>query len=86
MVNNEKMDIMNDREFTSLYQKSKKLIDNARSNMGQMANTITVITSFWLGRYIVEQEQQGQERAKYFRFLRYCAFICQSQHIIFIPA
>ena len=65
MVNNEKMDIMNDREFTSLYQKSKKLIDNARSNMGQMANTITVITSFWLGRYIVEQEQQGQERAKY---------------------
>lgn len=33
--------------------------------MGQMANTITVITSFWLGRYIVEQEQQGQERAKY---------------------
>lgn len=65
MDNNEKMDIMNDREFTSLYQKSKKLIDNARSNMGQMANTITVITSFWLGRYIVEQEQQGQERAKY---------------------
>lgn len=65
MDNNEKMDIMNDKEFTSLYQKSKKLIDNARSNMGQMANTITVITSFWLGRYIVEQEQQGQERAKY---------------------
>ena len=31
----------------------------------QMANTITVITSFWLGRYIVEQEQQGQECAKY---------------------
>lgn len=52
-------------EFTSLFQKSKKLIDNARSNMGQMANTITVITSFLLGHYIVEQEQQGQERAKY---------------------
>ena len=33
--------------------------------MGQMANTITVITSFLLGRYIIEQEQQGQERAKY---------------------
>ena len=65
MDNNEKMDIMNDREFTSLYQKSKMLIDNARNNMGQMANAITVITSFWLGRYIVEQEQQGQERAKY---------------------
>lgn len=64
-MNNKKMDIINDMEFTSLFQKSKKLIDNARSNMGQMVNTITVITSFLLGQYIVEQEQQGQERAKY---------------------
>lgn len=64
-MNNKKMDIINDMEFTSLFQKSKNLIDNARSNMGQMANSITVITSFLLGRYIVEQEQQGQERAKY---------------------
>ena len=64
-MNNKKMDIINDREFTSLFQKSKELIDNARSNMGQMANTITVITSFLLGHYIIEQEQQGQERAKY---------------------
>lgn len=64
-MNNKKMDIINDREFISLFQKSKELIDNARSNMGQMANTITVITSFLLGHYIIEQEQQGQERAKY---------------------
>ncbi|MCM1160470.1 MAG: PDDEXK nuclease domain-containing protein [Roseburia sp.] len=64
-MNNKKMDIINDIEFASLFQKSKNLIDNARSNMGQMANAITVITSFLLGRYIVEQEQQGQERAKY---------------------
>ncbi|MCM1245375.1 MAG: hypothetical protein NC293_07005 [Roseburia sp.] len=42
-MNNKKMDIINDMEFTSL----------------------TVITSFLLGQYIVEQEQQGQERAKY---------------------
>lgn len=33
--------------------------------MGQMANVITVLTNFLLGRYIVEQEQQGAERAKY---------------------
>lgn len=64
-MNNKKMDIINDMEFTSLFQKSKELIDNARSNMGQMANAITVITSFLLGHYIIEQEQQGQERAKY---------------------
>lgn len=64
-MNNKKMDIINDMEFTSLFQKSKELIDNARSNMGQMANAITVITSFLLGHYIIEQEQQGRERAKY---------------------
>ena len=33
--------------------------------MGQMANAITVLTSYLLGRYIVEQEQQDSERVKY---------------------
>ena len=60
-----KMEIIDHGEFQSLYEKSKNLIDSARSNMGQMANAITVLTSFMLGRYIVEQEQQGAERAKY---------------------
>ena len=55
----------NNKEFCDLFAKSKKLIDDARKNMGQMANTITVLTSFLLGKYIVEQEQQGAERAKY---------------------
>lgn len=64
-MDNKNMNIINDMEFTSLFKKSKELIDNARSNMGQMANAITVITSFLLGHYIIEQEQQGQERAKY---------------------
>ncbi len=58
-------EIMDTNEFHTLYEKSKKLIDNARNSMGQMANTITVLTSFLLGQYIVEQEQQGSERAKY---------------------
>ncbi|MCM1539437.1 MAG: DUF1016 N-terminal domain-containing protein, partial [bacterium] len=64
-MDNKNADIINHMEFASLFQKSKNLIDNARNNMGQMANAITVITSFLLGHYIVEQEQQGQERAKY---------------------
>ena len=51
--------------YSLFYDKSKKLIDSARKNMGQMANAIMVLTSFLLGRYIVEQEQQGSERAKY---------------------
>jgi hypothetical protein len=62
-VKNKKAEIINGTEFASLYEKSKRLIDSARNNMGQMANSITVITSFLLGHYIVEQ--QGQERAKY---------------------
>lgn len=64
-MDNKKTDIINDMELTALFQKSKELIDNARNNMGQKANAITVITSFLLGHYIIEQEQQGQERAKY---------------------
>ena len=64
-MGDEKKEILDDREFKSLYEKSKELIDNARNNMGQMANAITVLTSFLLGQYIVEQEQQGAERAKY---------------------
>ena len=62
-MKNKKAEIINGTEFASLYEKSKRLIDSARNNMGQMANSITVITSFLLGHYIVEQ--QGQERAKY---------------------
>ena len=61
----EKKEMIDKKESQSLYDKSKRLIDNARNNMGQMANAITVLTSFLLGRYIVEQEQQGSERAKY---------------------
>lgn len=54
---------MND--FPKLFEKSKNLIDNARSGLGVIANTVTVYTSFLLGKYIVEEEQQGSERAKY---------------------
>ncbi len=64
-VSDKKMEIIDHGEFQGLYEKSKNLIDSARNNMGQMANAITVLTSFMLGRYIVEQEQQGAERAKY---------------------
>ena len=45
----EKLEIIESNEFQSLFNKSKKLIDSARSNMGQMANAITVLTSFFAG-------------------------------------
>ena len=37
-VKNEKLDQIDNKEFQTLYDKSKKLIDSARNNMGQMAN------------------------------------------------
>ena len=64
-MKNEKKKMIDNKEFQTLYDKSKKLIDSARNNMGQMANAITVLTSYLLGRYIVEQEQQDSERVKY---------------------
>lgn len=54
---------MND--FSELFEKSKVLIENARNGLGYIANTVTVHTSFLLGKYIFEEEQQGNERAKY---------------------
>ena len=34
-VKNEKLDQIDNKEFQTLYDKSKKLIDSARNNMGQ---------------------------------------------------
>ena len=42
-MKNEKLEIIESNEFQNLFDKSKKLIDSARSNMGQMANAITEI-------------------------------------------
>ena len=52
-------------DFPGLFEKSKSLIDNARKGLGVIANTVTVYTSFLLGKYMVEEEQQGSDRAKY---------------------
>ena len=52
-------------EFTELFAKSKALIDNARNSMGVVVNAVTVYTSYLLGKYMIEEEQQGSERAQY---------------------
>ena len=41
------------------------MIDNARSSMGAVVNALTVYTSYLLGKYMIEEEQQGSERARY---------------------
>ena len=52
-------------EFAELFAKSKALIDNARNSMGVVVNAVTVYTSYLLGKYMIEFEQQGSERAQY---------------------
>ncbi len=52
-------------DFKDLFEKSKMLIENARSSMGVIVNVVTVYTSFLLGKYMIEEEQNGSERAEY---------------------
>ncbi len=58
-MKNEKKKMIDNKEFQTLYDKSKKLIDSARNNMGQMANAITVLTSYLLGRYILNRNNKA---------------------------
>ena len=48
-----------------LFNKASAVITDARTYIGQTANYATVLTSFMLGRYIVEEEQRGKDRAAY---------------------
>lgn len=51
--------------FSELFAKSKAIIRVARDITGRVANLTTVISNFEIGRYIVEEEQKGKERAGY---------------------
>ena len=59
----EKLEIIESNEFQSLFNKSKKLIDSARSNMGQMANAITVLTSFFAGKIYCRAVTTGSRKS-----------------------
>lgn len=52
-------------DLSDLFEKSRLLIENARNAMGVMVNSVTVYTSFLLGKYLVEEEQRGVTRAQY---------------------
>ena len=49
----------------ALFEQVSKLIDEARKQVRTAVNTAMVYTYYGVGRYIVENEQQGQERAEY---------------------
>ena len=49
----------------ALFEQVSKLIDEARKQVRTAVNTAMVYTYYGVGRYIVEDEQQGHERAEY---------------------
>lgn len=63
-MNNE-INIAQDREDSRLFGKIAELIELARKKVATTANLTMVHTYFEIGRTIVEDEQQGKERAAY---------------------
>ena len=56
---------INENEFIELFQKAGSLIEKSRNAIGGIANMLTIYSSYQIGKYIVEQEQKGEDRAKY---------------------
>ena len=54
-----------DKHLDSLFEKVATLIEQARQHVVTTANIAEVYTKYHIGRYIVEEEQQGNERAAY---------------------
>ena len=50
---------------TGFYNKVADLLNEARKNVIQTVNKTMVYTYFEIGRMIVEEEQNGKERAEY---------------------
>lgn len=53
----------------NLYQKISAILENARNKVYRAAN-FEMVQSYWeIGREIVEEEQQGEERAEYGKYI-----------------
>ena len=56
---------MSEIEQATLFSKVAELIEHSRQQVKTVVNTAMVYTYYNIGRYIVEEEQQGSDRAKY---------------------
>ncbi|MGL6064317.1 MAG: PDDEXK nuclease domain-containing protein [Fusobacteriaceae bacterium] len=66
MVNNEIKDFEN---LENLYFKVKNILENGRAKAFKVVNTV-MIESYWnIGKEIVEEEQRGENRAEYGKFV-----------------
>jgi len=54
-----------DGKVSQLYDKVSQLIERARQHVSTTVNTTEVYTKYYVGQYIVEEEQQGERRAQY---------------------
>jgi len=59
------MDNKESINLDNLFKKSKEIIQAAREITGTVANLTTVISNFEIGRYLIEEEQKGESRARY---------------------
>ncbi len=50
---------------SALYQRVREILESARAGVTRTVNTTQVIANWLIGREIVEEEQQGAERAEY---------------------
>ena len=65
-MNNEKNEIVNiDKRAEQLASKIEVLVSEARRKVASVANTAQVYTYYEIGRYIIEDEQDGKVRAQY---------------------
>jgi hypothetical protein len=53
------------QRIETLFEKISTLIEHARQHVYRTVNTAEVYTKFGIGRYIIEDEQQGNYRAAY---------------------
>ena len=55
--------------FEDFYKRIKEILDTARSRVYQTVN-VEMVKAYWnIGREIIEEEQKGEDRAKYGTFL-----------------
>lgn len=61
----DKKNMIEDYNIDSLYGQVIKIVDSARLNTFKQVNLMQIITNLSIGKQIVEDEQQGDVRAKY---------------------
>ena len=53
------------RQSSKIYNRIRKIIEDARSNIARVVNTEMVIAYWHIGKEIVKEEQKGRSRAGY---------------------